>query len=113
MVSEGFGPGASGPLLAVVDTPDAAAKARLDGLTKEIGQVAGGQDGRRAAAQPVGHHPSGGHHADHLTESAEFGSSRPPDAACRPEDRAADDRAPGPEDDDRAAGGEPTQLSGD
>jgi len=41
MVSEGFGPGANGPLVAVVDTPDAAAQASLAPLTKEIEQVPG------------------------------------------------------------------------
>ncbi|MDQ3632417.1 MAG: MMPL family transporter [Actinomycetota bacterium] len=41
MVSEGFGPGANGPLIAVVDTPDAAAQDRLASLSQELKQVAG------------------------------------------------------------------------
>ncbi len=41
MVSEGFGPGANGPLVAVVDTPDAEAQARLGTLTEQIKEVPG------------------------------------------------------------------------
>ena len=41
LVSEGFGPGANGPLVAVVDTPDAAAEARLAPLTAQLEQVPG------------------------------------------------------------------------
>ncbi len=41
MVSEGFGPGANGPLVAVVNTPDAAAQARLAPMLEQVEQVQG------------------------------------------------------------------------
>ncbi len=41
MVSEGFGPGATGPLVAVVATPDEAAEARLATLTGQLEETPG------------------------------------------------------------------------
>ena len=54
LVSEGFGPGANGPLFAVVDTPDAAARERLAALRAELEQVPGVQAVGEAQPSPAG-----------------------------------------------------------
>ena len=67
LVPDGFGPGANGPLFAVVDTPDAPPGERLRDSRRPSATSAGVAVRRSAAAaQPVRHHHPRGHHADDL-----------------------------------------------